>query len=272
MPRVTTTRIREMKAKGEKIAVLTATDWCWAGLVDKAGLDMILVGDSLGMVALGYENTLPVTMEEMLHHTRAVARGCEHALVVGDMPFMSCQESVAQAVHNAGRFLKEAGAQAVKVEGGHAVVPAVRRMVQSGIPVMGHVGLTPQHVHKLGGYKVQGRSSQDSRRILEEVLALEEAGVFCVVLECVPLDLAETVTREASIPTIGIGAGPSCNGQVLVLHDVLGMFERFTPRFVKQYASLGEEASRALAEYVQEVRTQRFPGPEHSFGSGTPEQ
>ncbi len=272
MPRVTTTRIREMKAKGEKIAVLTATDWCWASLVDKAGLDMILVGDSLGMVALGYENTLPVTMEEMLHHTRAVARGCGNALVVGDMPFMSCQESVSQAVHNAGRFIKEAGAQAVKVEGGHAVVPAVRRMVQSGIPVMGHVGLTPQHVHKLGGYKVQGRSSEDSRRILEEVLALEEAGAFCVVLECVPSDLAETVTREASIPTIGIGAGPHCNGQVLVLHDVLGMFERFTPRFVKQYASLGEEASRAIAEYVQEVRTQGFPGPEHSFGSGSPEQ
>lgn len=265
MARVTTTRVREMKQKGEKITVLTATDWCWASLVDSAGLDIILVGDSLGMVALGYENTLEVTMDEMLHHTRAVARGCENALVVGDMPFMSYQESVTQAVRNAGRFLKEGKAQAVKVEGGLAVVPAVRRMVQSGIPVMGHVGLTPQHVHQLGGYKVQGKSDEDSRRILEEVLALEDAGAFSVVLECLPSKLAATITQKTNIPTIGIGAGPSCDGQVLVLHDVLGLFERFTPKFVKHYASLKDEAGRALAEYVREVRGKQFPGSEHSF-------
>ena len=265
MTKTTTSRLLEMKRQGEKVTVLTAYDWATARLLDEAGVDVLLVGDSLGMVMLGLEDTLSVTMEEMLHHCRAVARGSQRALLVGDMPFMSYQVSPEQALVNAGRFLQEAGMHAVKVEGGREILPAVRKMTQSGIPVLGHLGLTPQHVHQLGGFKVQGRTDAAAQRIREDAALLEEAGIFGLVLECIPGNLAKTLSEMLTIPTIGIGAGPSCDGQVLVFHDVVGLYDRFTPKFVKRYAQVGATMRDAVREYVQEVKAGTFPGEEHVF-------
>ena len=254
-------------AKGtRKLAMLTAYDYAAARLAEAAGMDMLLVGDSLAMVVLGHEDTLSVTMEEMLHHTRAVARGAEKALVVADMPFLSYQVSVPEAVANAGRFLKEGRAGAVKLEGGREVVPQVRAMVAAGIPVLGHVGLTPQHVAALGGFKVQSRTAEAAADLLADAMALAEAGCFGVVLECIPAPVAAAVTKALPVPTIGIGAGPDCDGQVLVFHDVLGLYDRFTPKFVKKYAALGKLAVEALTQYAEAVREGAFPGPEHVFG------
>jgi 3-methyl-2-oxobutanoate hydroxymethyltransferase len=244
--------------------MLTAYDYPTALAEDQAGVEVILVGDSLGMVVLGYENTLPVTMEEMLHHARAVSRGARSALLVGDMPFMSYQVSAEEALRNAGRFLQQAGMDAVKLEGGRERVEAVRAIIGAGIPVMGHLGLTPQSVHQLGGFRPQGRTASAARRLLEDALLLEEAGCFSLVLESVPARLAELVTKRLSIPTIGIGAGVGCDGQVLVTHDLLGLFDRFTPKFVKKYADFHAEMQRAFAEFKTDVESRKFPAAEHS--------
>ncbi len=244
--------------------MLTAYDYATALAVDQAGIDSILVGDSLGMVVLGYENTLPVTMDEMLHHCRAVARGARYALLIGDMPFMSYQVSVEEAVRNAGRFLQEAGMDAIKLEGGRERLEAVRAIVAAGIPVMGHLGLTPQSVHQLGGFRAQGRTAAAARRLLEDALLLQEAGCFSLVLESVPARLAALISRRLEIPTIGIGAGVGCDGQVLVTHDLVGLFDRFTPKFVKKYADVHGEMARAFAAYRAEVEARTFPGPEHT--------
>jgi 3-methyl-2-oxobutanoate hydroxymethyltransferase len=263
--KVTTLALRQKKERGEPITMLTAYDYPTALAMDRAGLDSILVGDSLGMVVLGYENTLPVTMEDMLHHARAVARGAKTALLIGDMPFMSYQVSVEDAVRNAGRFIQEAGMDAVKLEGGRARAEAVRAIVGAGIPVMGHLGLTPQSIHQLGGFRAQGKTAQAAKRLVEDAQILEQAGCFGLVLEAVPARLAELVSQRLSIPTIGIGAGLGCDGQVLVTHDVLGLFDRFTPKFVKKYADLHAEMQRAFAEYIEDVETKRFPAPDHSL-------
>ena len=253
-------------AKGErKLTMLTAYDYPTAKIVDESGMDMILVGDSLAMVVLGYEDTLAVGMPEMIHHTKAVTRGAKRCIVVGDLPFMAYQVSVQQAVENAGRLIKEGGAQAVKLEGGAAVVPQVRAIAQAGIPVQGHLGLTPQSAGQLGGFKVQGKSAQAGKQLIEDAQALAEAGCFSLVLEAVPAPLAQRVTRAVSIPTIGIGAGAGCDGQVLVLHDLVGLFDRFLPKFVKRYAELSKEMSRAIAAFKQEVEAGSFPDAEHSF-------
>lgn len=263
--RVTTVTLREMKDRGEKISMLTAYDYPIARLLDEAGIEVILVGDSLAMVGLGYETTLPVTMEEMLHHVRAVSRGVKRALLVADMPFGSFQASVEEGVRNAGRFLKEAGAQAVKLEGGREVADLTRRLTSVGIPVMGHLGLTPQMVHQFGGFKVQGRTAAAAERLREDALLLEEAGIFTLVLEGIPWQVAEVITGELRIPTIGIGAGSSCDGQVLVTNDLLGLFDDFAPKFVKRYANLKEIIAAAFTRYRQEVKAGEFPGPEHAF-------
>ncbi|WP_428568932.1 MAG: 3-methyl-2-oxobutanoate hydroxymethyltransferase [Solidesulfovibrio sp. DCME] len=255
-----------LAAKGtRKLAMLTAYDFAAARLAEAAGLDMLLVGDSLAMVVLGHEDTLSVTMDEMLHHTKAVSRGAQRALVVADMPFLSYQVSVPQAVANAGRFLKEGRAGAVKLEGGREVLPQVRAIVAAGIPVIGHVGLTPQHVAALGGFKVQSKTAEAAAKLLGDALALAEAGCFAIVLECIPAPVAAEVTRRLPVPTIGIGAGPDCDGQVLVFHDVLGLYDRFLPKFVKRYANLGEQVVEALTQWGDAVRTGAFPGPEHVF-------
>ena len=263
--RVTTATIRAMKKKGEKIAMLTAYDYPTAVILDDAGIDMFLVGDTLGMVVLGYDSTIPVTMEDMIHHTKAVMRGARHAMVVIDMPFMSYQVSVEEAVRNAGRLLKESGAQAVKLEGGKEVAEATRRMVVAGIPVMGHIGLTPQSIHQFGGFKVQGKDDKAARKIREDALLLQEAGAFSVVLEGMPKALAQAITEDLEIPTIGIGAGLHCDGQVLVVNDMLGLFERFTPKFVKKYANLNEQIRTAVKTYIDEVKTGTFPDDAHSY-------
>jgi 3-methyl-2-oxobutanoate hydroxymethyltransferase len=263
--RVTISDIKETKARGEKIPMITAYDYTSARIVDAAGIPVILVGDTLGQVVLGYDSTLPVTMDEMIHHTKAVARGSEHALIVGDMPFMSYQASVSEAMHNAGRFLQEGGAQTVKLEGGVVMAPTVQRMVAVGIPVMGHIGLTPQSVNQMGGYKVQGKSLKAAVRLMEDARALEEAGAFALVLECVPSSLAKLITERVGIPTIGIGAGNACDGQVQVFHDMLGLFTDFVPKHAKRYANLGETIGAAVAEYMSEVKDQSFPGKEHSY-------
>jgi len=256
-----------LAAKGRrKLTMLTAYDYLTALWVDRSGVDMILVGDSLAMVMLGHEDTLSVTMEEMLHHTRAVTRGAKRALVIGDMPFLSYQVSVEQAVENAGRFLKEARAQAVKLEGGASVLRQVEAIVKAGIPVQGHLGLTPQSIAQLGGFKVQGKDEETARRLLDDALALSDAGCFSLVLEAVPAPVAEKITRSVPIPTVGIGAGPACDGQVLVTHDLAGLFDRFVPRFVKQYDQLGARLLEAARRYREEVESGAFPGPEHSFG------
>jgi 3-methyl-2-oxobutanoate hydroxymethyltransferase len=262
---VTTAVVRQMKQKKEKITMLTAYDYPTAAAVDEAGIDIILVGDSLGMVVLGYDSTLPVTMEDMIHHTKAVTRAARRAMVIGDMPFMSYQVSVEEAVRNAGRFMQEAGAHGIKLEGGREVAEVTRRIAQSGIPVMAHIGLTPQSVHQLGGYKVQGKDHPSATRLMEDAKILEEAGAFSIVLECVPAALAEKITASLSMVTIGIGAGVHCDGQVLVVNDMLGLFERFTPKFVKKYANLNVEIKASVRQYIQEVRGGQFPGPEHSF-------
>jgi 3-methyl-2-oxobutanoate hydroxymethyltransferase len=245
--------------------MLTAYDYSTALVVDEAGIDMILIGDSLGMVMLGYDSTVPVTMDDMLHHTKAVTRATEHAMVIADMPFMSYQGSQDEAVVNAGRLLKEAGAHGIKLEGGREVADVTRRIVSAGIPVMGHLGLTPQSVHQLGGYKVQGKHKEAAERIFEDAKILEKAGAFSIVLECVPEKLAKEITDSLAISTIGIGAGIHCDGQVLVVNDMLGMFEKFTPKFVKKYANLNADMRKAVSEYIDEVKSEAFPGKEHSF-------
>jgi 3-methyl-2-oxobutanoate hydroxymethyltransferase len=262
--KVTTLTFRQKKERGEPITMLTAYDYPTAMAIDKAGIDSILVGDSLAMVVLGYENTLPVTMEEMLHHARAVSRGARAPLLVGDMPFMSYQVSVEEALRNAGRFLQQGGMDAVKLEGGRERADAVRAITGAGIPVMGHLGLTPQSVHQLGGFRAQGKTSSAAKRLLEDAQILEEAGAFSIVLEAVPARLAEYISKQISIPTIGIGAGAGCDGQVLVTHDLLGLFERFTPKFVKQYANLHETMNKAFTEYLNDVNTKQFPAAEHT--------
>lgn len=262
--KMTTAAFRLKKARGEPITMLTAYDYPTALAEDQAGVDSILVGDSLGMVVLGYPNTLPVTMEDMLHHSKAVARGAQFALLIGDMPFMSYQVSAQEAVRNAGRFLQEAGMDAVKLEGGRERLEAIRLIVGAGIPVMGHLGLTPQSVNQLGGFRPQGKTALAAKRLLEDAQLLEEAGCFSLVLESVPARLAQLISGRLSIPTIGIGAGVGCDGQVLVTHDLLGLFQRFTPKFVRKYADLHGEMQRAFAEYIGEVHNRSFPGPEHS--------
>jgi 3-methyl-2-oxobutanoate hydroxymethyltransferase len=263
--KVTLHTLRQKKAQREIISMLTAYDFYTAQAVDQAGIDLILVGDSLGMVVLGYENTLPVTMEVMLHHAKAVARGAHSALLVGDMPFLSYQVSISEAVRNAGRFLQEAGMDAVKLEGGRERLEAVQAITQAGIPVMGHIGLTPQSVHQLGGFRPQARQSGPAQRLLEDALALQAAGCFSLVLESIPMQLAGLVSQKLDIPTIGIGAGPACDGQVLVIHDLLGLFERFTPRFAKQYAQVYKTMQQAIHAYKEEIEQGIFPAQEHSI-------
>jgi 3-methyl-2-oxobutanoate hydroxymethyltransferase len=263
--RVTISQIKEMKQKGEKIVMLTAYDYSTAKIVDEVGVPLILVGDSLGMVVLGYESTIPVTMEEMLHHTKAVVRGTKRSLIVGDMPFMTYHVSVEQALQNAARFIQEAGAQAIKLEGGVTVAEKVRRMVQCGMPVMGHIGLTPQSIHQFGGHKVQGKSPEAAKRLLDDAIALEEAGAFAIVLETVPTPLATLITEKVSVPTIGIGAGIGCDGQVQVINDILGSFADFVPKHAKQYAKLTDIIRKAVTDYHNEVKDGTFPTEKQSF-------
>jgi len=263
--KLTVADIRAMKATGEKITVLTAYDASMARLLEAAGIDVLLVGDTLGMVVLGYDSTVPVTMDEMLHHAKAVRRGAPSTLVVGDMPFMSYQVSTREAIHNAGRFMKEAGCDAVKLEGGHEVCATVSALVQAGIPVMGHIGLTPQTAGQLGGYKVQGKDLDSARKQLAYAKALEAAGAFSLVLECIPATLAQAISNAINIPTIGIGAGVGCDGQVLVTNDMLGMFEKFTPSFVKTYTHLASQIKEAVLDYKHEVKAKTYPDAAHSF-------
>lgn len=264
--RVTVPRLLRMKQNGERIAMVTAYDATFARMIDEGGADILLVGDSLGMVVQGLDTTLPVTVDEMVYHCRAVSRGARRALVVGDMPFLSAQITPEEALRNAGRFLAEGGAHAVKLEGGRSAAPTVRRLVDAGIPVMGHVGLLPQSVHAMGGFRVQGKTEDAAARILDDAHAVAEAGAFSVVLEGVPSDLAAQVTRELGVPTIGIGAGPECDGQVLVCYDLLGLTAELKPKFVKRYAELFTEGRDAVARYCDEVREGSFPSEEHGFG------
>ena len=263
--KITTSVIREKKIKGEKITMLTAYDYATAIVLDESGVDIILVGDSLGNVVLGYDNTLPVTMEDMLHHTKAVARGTKRALVIADMPFLSYQVSTEEALRNAGKFLKEAGAQGVKLEGGREIADLIRKITSIGIPVMAHLGLMPQSVHQLGGYKIQGKDDATAKKLIEDARMIEEAGAFSVVLECVPAALAGKISQAIAIPTIGIGAGVDCDGQVLVINDMLGMFERFTPKFVKKYGNLNAQMKEGVKKYIDEVKSGAFPDEEHSI-------
>lgn len=263
--KVTVPSVMEAKSQGKRLVMITAYDATMGRLVDEAGVDMVLVGDSLAMVVLGYDTTLPVTMEEMLHHTRAVRRGVKRALVIGDMPFGSFQGNVSEAVANAARFLKEAGADAVKLEGGVRVASHVRQMTEMGIPVLGHIGMTPQSVQQYGGFKVQGRDERAREALLKDAKALEEAGAFAIVLECIPESLGEEITKSVSIPTIGIGAGRYCDGQVLVIHDVLGLASDFKPKFVKRYVDLTTATIDAVKTYCDEVRSGVYPGPEHRY-------
>ena len=262
---VTIDHIQKMKLKGERIPMLTAYDYPTAKLLDQAGIPIILVGDSLGQVVLGYDSTVMVTMEEMLHHTKAVVRGSQNALIVGDMPFMSYQPDIPTAIRNAGRFLQEGGARAVKLEGGERIAETVHRIVDYGIPVMGHIGLTPQSVNQLGGYKVQGKTPKSAAQLLRDAQALENAGAFSIVLESVPSPLSHLITQRVSIPTIGIGAGIYCDGQVQVLYDMMGLFTDFVPKHVKQYASLADIFKEAAARYISEVQKQEFPTEKESF-------
>jgi 3-methyl-2-oxobutanoate hydroxymethyltransferase len=263
--KVTILNLREKKESGEPITMLTAYDYPTGLLVDQAGIDVILVGDSLAMVVLGHENTVSVTMEEMLHHCRAVARGAKRPLLVGDMPFMSYQADVREAIRNAGRFLKEGSMDVVKLEGGRDMAPVVKAIVDAGIPVMGHIGLTPQTISKLGGYRVQGRDVATAKGLIDDALALEEAGAFSLILEAIPSPVARLITERVSIPTIGIGAGPDCDGQVLVIHDLIGLFDRFVPKFVKQYADVFSTIVEALESYRDDVIAGSFPAPEHQY-------
>lgn len=257
--------IRQMKAAGEKIAVLTAYDYALARFIDEGGIDVALVGDSVGSIISGYDTTLPVTMEEMLYHTRAVVRGTDGALVVADMPFLSYQVDLREARLNAGRLIKDGGAQAVKLEGGENIAATIRAIVDMDIPVVGHIGLTPQSVHRMGGYRVQGRQEEQARQLLADARAVEEAGAFALVLEAIPAILAKEITAALTIPTIGIGAGIHCDGQVLVLHDILGLCDKYSPKFVKRFADVSGAIRQGVADYIREVKEGTFPGDEHSF-------
>ncbi len=263
--KMTVPEVRGMKEKGEKIVCLTAYDYCLARILDETGIDLLLVGDSLGTVVQGHDSTLPVTVDDIIYHTRAVVRGRRRALVVSDMPFMTFQLGVDEAKRNAGRLVQEGGAESVKLEGGVTQAATIEALVKMGVPVMGHVGLTPQSVHQFGGYRIQGRGEADARAILDDAMAVEQAGAFAVVLEGMPVQLAREITQRLSIPTIGIGAGMHCDGQILVAHDMLGLFDDFTPKFVKRYANLKETIGGAVRSYMEEVRTAAFPAEEHTF-------
>lgn len=263
--RTTILQIKEMKQKGKKIPMLTAYDYATAKIIDQAGVPLILVGDSLGTVILGYDSTIPVTMDVMIHHTKAVVRGTAQAMIIGDMPFMTYHASISEALHNAARFMQEAGAQAVKLEGGVTMAETVKRIVDCGIPVMGHIGLTPQSVHQLGGHKVQGKTQESAARLIKDACALDEAGAFAVVLEAVPTPLARIITQKISVPTIGIGAGPFCDGQVQVVSDMLGLFTDFVPKHAKQYVRLADSIKQAVGDYVNEVQAGAFPTEKQSF-------
>jgi 3-methyl-2-oxobutanoate hydroxymethyltransferase len=264
-PRVRIPDLLKKKKLGQKITMLTAYDATMARLLDAAGIDSLLVGDSLGMVIEGNETTIPVTMDAMVHHSRAVSKGAKRALVVADMPFLSYHTTAAEAVRNAGRLLQEGGAAAVKIEGGLAVAPTAERIVEAGIPVMGHIGLTPQSVHQLGGFRTVGKTEREADRLMRDAEALEAAGAFAVVLECIPAETAAAITARLQIPTIGIGAGVHCDGQVLVSYDAFGLFDEIVPRFVKRYANLGEQIAAATAQYIADVEQERFPAAEHTF-------
>ncbi|MCH2316510.1 MAG: 3-methyl-2-oxobutanoate hydroxymethyltransferase [SAR202 cluster bacterium] len=263
--RLTIKNLQDMKARGEKIPMMTAYDYTSGKLLEQAGIPLMLVGDSLGMVVLGYDSTVPVTMDDMLHHIKTVVRGTEKAHIVGDLPFMSYHAEVSEAIRNAGRILKEGGAQSVKLEGGQEMAETVNRIVKSGIPVMGHVGLTPQSVNQLGGYRVQGKTISDAIRLMEDTRALEEAGAYAVVLECVPAALAQMITDRLGIPTIGIGAGAGCDGQVQVLHDFLGLFTDFLPKHARRYANLAETIQDAASQYISDVHLGEFPTDKESY-------
>jgi 3-methyl-2-oxobutanoate hydroxymethyltransferase len=263
--KITPVDLQTMKNQGKKFSMLTAYDYPMALLEDRVGIEVILVGDSLGMTVLGYENTIPVTMDEMIHHTKAVTRGAKYALIIGDMPFMSYNTSEQDAIYNAGRFMKEGKADAIKLEGGASVKEIVRAIVKAGIPVMGHIGLTPQTISMLGGFKVQGKDAQAAQKIIDDALELEDAGAFSVLLEAVPAPIARKVTERLKVPTIGIGAGVHCDGQVLVVHDLLGLFDRFTPKFAKRYVNLSEQMLKAFEVYREEVLKGVFPTDQHSF-------
>ncbi len=263
--KVTTKTLKEMKKSGDKITMLTAYDALMAAQIEESGIDMILVGDSVANVLLGYKNTIPVTMEEMLHHCRAVTSAVKRALVVGDMPFMAYQVSGKDALKNAGRFLKEAGAEAVKLEGGSEVFEVIKKINDAGIPVMGHLGLTPQSINKFGGYGLRGGAEKEAKKIIEDAKGIEEAGAFSLVLEKIPAELATSITKTVNIPTIGIGAGVDCDGQVLVTHDMLGQFEKIKPKFSKRYAEIGSIAKKAYKQYIKEVKEKRFPDDQHSY-------
>ena len=263
--RITTAVLRKMKETGEKISMLTAYDYPTARILDRSAIDAILVGDSLGMVVLGYSDTTRVTMEDMLHHIKAVSRGAERVMVIGDLPFLSYHQGLAESVRNAGRLIQEGGAQAVKLEGGREVIPEIQAIIRAGIPVMGHLGLTPQSIHKIGGYFIQGKNKEQALKLVEDAKALEDAGVFAVVLECVPAELAARISHAVTIPTIGIGAGGGCDGQILVTHDLLGIYQGKTAKYVKQYAQLGNLMEEAILRYVQDVKGGIFPQDGQSF-------
>lgn len=263
--RLTISDIQDLKIKGEKIPTITAYDYTSARIVDSAGIPLVLVGDTLGQVVLGYDSTIPVTMEDMIHHIKAVVRGSSRAHIVGDMPFMSYQTSSYDALRNAGKFLQDGGVQSVKLEGGVAIASTVQRLVSNGIPVMGHIGLTPQSVNQMSGYKVQGKTVKSAAKLMEDARALEESGAFSIVLECVPAALSKLITERLSIPTIGIGAGPDCDGQIQVFHDILGLFTDFVPKHTKRYADLNHTIGNAITSYMDEVRLQQFPGKEHGY-------
>lgn len=263
--KVRTSTLLKMKSNGEKITAITAYDYTFGYLLDESGVDLILVGDSCGNVCAGYETTIPVTVDEVLYHVKSVRRGVKRALLVADMPFMSYQESIENALHNAGRFMKEGGAEAVKLEGGEYVCRAVRRMIEIGMPVMGHLGFTPQSVHEFGGYDVRGAEEKEAERMKEDALALQDAGVFSIVLEKVPAELAKQISESLTVPTIGIGAGPYCDGQILVLYDMLGLYDKVKFKFVRQYTKLADEIRRAVSEYCKEIKEGKFPSKEESY-------
>jgi 3-methyl-2-oxobutanoate hydroxymethyltransferase len=263
--KVTVLDVRQAKEEGRKLVMITAYDYPLGLLADEAGMDIVLVGDSLGMVVLGMEGTVAVTMEHMIHHIQAVVRGCKGPLIVGDMPFMSYNISVGEAVYNAGRLVKEGGCEVVKLEGGVDFAPTIRAIVKAGIPVMGHIGLTPQTASALGGFKIQGKDATAAKQIIDDAKAIEDAGVFSIILEAVPAPLGKLISETVKVPVIGIGAGPEVDGQVLVIHDVVGLFDRFVPKFVKQFANVKKVMLEALIDYKQEVAEVKFPGPEHSF-------
>ena len=263
--KMTVPEVRSMKERGEKLVCLTTYDYCFARILDEAGIDLLLVGDSLGSVVQGHDSTLPVTVDDIIYHTRAVIRGRRRALVVSDMPFMTFQLGVDEAKRNAGRLIQEGGAESVKLEGGVTQAATIEALVKMGVPVMGHVGLTPQSVHQFGGYRIQGRGEADARAILDDAMAVEQSGAFAMVLEGIPVQLAREITQRVSIPTVGIGAGMHCDGQILVVHDMLGLFDDFTPKFVKRYANLKETVGGAVRSYMEEVRTAAFPAEEHTF-------